>query len=261
MGAEREWVFELIDVHAHLADPSFTNIKQIVARAREKGVQRIVVSITRPAESLRALELVGSFPDFISLTVGFDPSIIDQQEYQAFLNIVVERSSTLVGIGEVGLDHYRVTDHHERAVQESLFRTSIRLAKSLGLPLVVHSRSAGKRALEVLHSEDAGRVLMHAFDGKAGDALAAAKHGYYFSIPTSIVYSEQKQKLARLLPLGSLMLETDSPVLAPVRGERNEPANLVRAAEKIAELKRITVGEVASATTENAKRLFWPEQV
>jgi TatD DNase family protein len=232
---------------------------EVIARAREKGVQRVVVSITRPSEIERALALVGSFPDFISLAAGFDPSIIDKQEYQAFLGIVAQRRSALVAIGEVGLDHYRVTDHREREIQESLFRASIRLAKSLGLPLVVHSRSAGKRALEVLHSEAADKVLMHAFDGKAGDALAAAEDGYCFSIPTSIVYSQQKQKLARLLPLGSLMLETDSPVLAPVRGQRNEPANLVRAAEKIAELKRIPVGEVESATTENAKRLFFPE--
>lgn len=247
----------MIDVHAHLTDPSFEDIGEVVARAKGRGVQRVVVSVTRPSEMERALELLGLFPDFISIAAGFDPSIVDEEEYQAFLGVVSRMRPSLVAIGEVGLDHYRVTDHKERAVQESLFRASISLAKSLSLPLVIHSRSAGKRALEVLRSEGAARVLMHAFDGKAGDALAAAKDGYYFSIPTSIVYSQQKQKLARLLPLGSLMLETDSPVLAPVRGERNEPANLVLASEKIAEVKRVTAGEVASVTTETANRFFF----
>lgn len=251
----------MIDVHAHLTDPSFKDMQEVVARARARGVQRVVVSITRPSEMDRALEMVESFPDFVSIAAGFDPSILDEEEYRAFLDAVSKRRSSLVAIGEVGLDHYRVTDHGERAVQESLFRASIRLAETLALPLVIHSRSAGRRALEVLRSEGATRVLMHAFDGKAGDALAAVKDGYYFSIPTSIVYSQQKQKLARLLPLGSLMLETDSPVLAPVRGERNEPANLFRASEKVAEVKRVGVGEVVSATTENAWRFFFPGTV
>jgi TatD DNase family protein len=251
----------LIDVHAHLTDPSFMDIKEVIARAKEKGVQRVITSITHPSEMSRAMELVESFPNFISLSVGFDPSIVDEIEYKVFRSIVDQRRSAIVAIGEVGLDHYRITNHDQRDVQESLFRASIRLAKSLSLPLVIHSRSAGRRTIEVLHSEAAERVLMHAFDGKAGDALAAAKKGYYFSIPTSIAHSQQKQKLARLLPLEFLMLETDSPVLAPIRSERNEPANLYRAAEKIAELKRITVNEVASVTAENAMRFFFPEIV
>jgi TatD DNase family protein len=249
-------VLRLIDVHAHLTDPSFGDMKGVVDRARERGVARVVVSITRPSEIDRAMELAGTFPDFISIAVGFDPSILDDEEYRAFLGIVAERRSDIVAIGEVGLDHYYVTDHGQRAVQESLFRSSIRLAKSLTLPLVVHSRSAGRRALEVLTSEGAVNVLMHAFDGKAGDALDAAKRGYYFSIPTSVVHSEQKQKLARLLPLERLMLETDSPVLGPERGSKNEPANLIFAATKVAEIKRVPAERVAEATAENARAFF-----
>jgi len=228
----------------------------VITRAREKGVERVVTSITRPSEIERALEIMRSFPDFISLAVGFDPSILDEGEYKAFLGIVAEKRSSIAAIGEVGLDHFYVKDHGERATQESLFRSSIHLAKSLPLPLVVHSRSAGRRALEVLRSEGAERVLMHAFDGKAGDALDAARKGYYFSIPTSVVHSEQKQKLARLLPLESLMLETDSPVLGPERGVRNEPANLIFAARKVADIKRIPVERVAEATRENTRTFF-----
>jgi TatD DNase family protein len=249
-------VSRLIDAHAHLTDPSFGDMEGVIARARERGVEGVVISITRPLEIERALELVRSFPDFISLSVGFDPSIVDEEEYKAFLGIVAKKKPAIAAIGEVGLDHFYVKDHGERGIQESLFRSSIRLAKSLLLPLVIHSRSAGKRALEVLRSEGAAKVLMHAFDGKSGDALAAAKEGFYFSIPTSVVHSEQKQKLARLLPLERLMLETDSPVLGPERGLRNEPANLIFAARKVAEIKRVPVERVEEATAENARAFF-----
>jgi len=246
----------IIDVHAHLTDPSFGDIEGVIARARECGVEGVVVSITRPAEIERAEELLASFPGFLSLAMGFDPTVLDEGAYQHFCRIAEEKRAALVAIGEVGLDHFYVKDHSERAVQESLFRRSIRLAKSLSLPLVIHSRSAGRRALEALRSEGAARVLMHAFDGKSGDAMAAAKEGYYFSIPTSVIHSEQKQKLARLLPLERLMLETDSPVLGPERGARSEPSNLVLAARKVAEIKRVPVERVAEVTTGNARAFF-----
>jgi TatD DNase family protein len=254
--AKGNMVPPLIDVHAHLTDSSFTDIEQVLNRAKSKGVERIIISTTGLGEFAKALELLGLYPDCISLTIGFDPAILSTYEYRMFYGLISQHSFTMVGIGEVGLDHYYVKDHAERELQESFFRTTICLARSMGLPLVIHSRSAGRHALEVLYSEGADRVLMHAFDGKVGDAIEAVKEGYFFSIPTSVVYSEQKQKLARLLPLEHLMLETDSPVLAPLRGERNEPANLICSAEKIAELKRISVEDVATITTENAKRFF-----
>lgn len=254
--AESNLVTSLIDVHAHLTDSSFTDVDQVLDRAKSQGVERVIISTTGLGEFARALELLGLYPDRISLTVGFDPTILSTYEYQMFYGLVNQRSFTMVGIGEVGLDHYYIKDHVERELQESFFRTTICLARSMGLPLVIHSRSAGCHALEVLYSEGADRVLMHAFDGKAGDAFKAVKEGYFFSIPTSVVYSEQKQKLVRHLPLEALMLETDSPVLAPVRGDRNEPANLIYSARKIAEIKRVPVETVMEVTTRNAIQFF-----
>jgi TatD DNase family protein len=249
-------VVTLIDVHSHLTDPSFKDIVEVLKRAKAAGVERVITSLMDPAEIERGLEIIRLYPNMISITMGFDPCIIAEREYLIFLDAIKKNRNNLVGIGEVGLDHFRIKDHHQRAIQESLFRSSIRLARSMDLPLIVHSRSAGKKALEVLKEEAAERVLMHAFDGKVGDALLATKKGYYFSIPTSVVYSIQKQKLARFLPFESLLLETDSPVLSPVRGERNEPANLVHAAEKIGELKMVSGEEVARITTLNAKNFF-----
>ena len=247
-------VVHLIDVHAHLTDPSFQDLPEVLRRAAAAGVKKIIMSITDPAEFVRAREILSMAPECLHLTIGFDPSNLSEERYTRFEELVGRGG--MVGIGEVGLDHFYVRDHSQRSVQAAFFRSSIRLAIKKDLPLVVHSRSAGRDALEVLYSEGAERVLMHAFDGKSGDALAAAKRGFFFSIPTSVVYSVQKQKLVRLLPLESLMLETDSPVLSPLRGERNEPANLVFAARKISEIKRIELGEVVRTTAEKAKEFF-----
>jgi len=244
----------LIDVHAHLTDPSFKDLPEVLRRARAAGVKKIIMSITDPAEFVRAREVLSMDPGYLYLTAGFDPTVLLEEKYNQFKELL--RLGDIVGIGEVGLDHFYVRDHSQRVLQEAFFRSSIRLAIERDLPLVVHSRSAGHDALEVLYSEGAERVLMHAFDGKSGDALSATKRGFFFSIPTSVVHSEQKQKLARLLPLGSLMLETDSPVLTPVRGERNEPANLILGARKIAEIKHVKVEEVVRVTVANAERFF-----
>ncbi|RLE51055.1 MAG: hypothetical protein DRJ33_06580, partial [Candidatus Methanomethylicota archaeon] len=113
-----------------------------------------------------------------------------------------------------------------------------------------------KYALDVLYGESADLILMHAFDGSANYAVNAAKRGYFFSIPTSVWFSQQKQKLVKRLPLENLLVETDAPVLSPVKNARNEPANLHYAIRKIAEIKRVSLEKVAEVTYENAKNLF-----
>jgi len=244
----------VIDVHAHLASDAYADIDGVLARARAAGVRKIIMSITDPREYPLARSIVDRHPGYVFLTIGIDPCCMDQGLFDRF--VLLASSVPAVGIGEVGLDHFYIRDDAQMALQEERFRATISIARGRGLPVVVHSRSAGKRALAILQSEGADRVLMHAFDGKAGDALDASKRGYYFSIPTSVVHSDQKKKLVRLLPLESLMLETDSPVLAPVRGETNEPANLVMSADAISAIKRIPIEDVIAATSYNAASLF-----
>ena len=166
-------------------------------------------------------------------------------------------SERIVAIGEVGLDHYRERDHSKRETQEKVFRQMIALAAELALPVQVHSRSAGRRALEVLEDAGAKSVHMHAFDGKSGLARTASTDlGYYFSIPTSIVRSQQKRKLVKAIDLERLLLETDSPVLSPIIGERNEPSNITIACREVAELLRRSESEIEELCRENALRLY-----
>jgi TatD DNase family protein len=130
------------------------------------------------------------------------------------------------------------------------------LSRELDLPLNVHSRSAGRPAVAALLGYGAARVQLHAFDGRYGAAMPAVEAGYFFSVPPSIIRSEQKRKLVRQLPLTSLLVETDSPVLGPDPRARNEPANAVIAVKTIAELKRVSEAEVVEAVTENTRRLY-----
>jgi TatD DNase family protein len=130
------------------------------------------------------------------------------------------------------------------------------LSRELDLALNVHSRSAGHYTVDLLLAAGAERVLMHAFDGKASHAVRAAEAGYLFSVPPSVVRSEQKQKLVRRLPLECLALESDSPVLGPDRERRNEPANLTFARDFIAGVYGVSPDRVEEATSVNARRLF-----
>ncbi|MEM4169897.1 MAG: TatD family hydrolase, partial [Thermoproteota archaeon] len=132
----------------------------------------------------------------------------------------------------------------------------IELAKRLNVPIIVHSRSAGREAIDILIENDAKRVLMHAFDGKASYAIRGVEAGFFFSIPPSIVRSPQKQKLAARLPLENILLESDSPVLGVDPFKRNEPANIVFSLREIARVKKVDEDTVAEETTRNALKLF-----
>lgn len=205
---------------------------------------------------MKSLKISSKYPGFIFVTIGNDPLEFDPSTVSRIRDLVVARKSEIVGIGEVGLDYYYARKKSVKEKQKQFFCEWIRLAKELNLPLIVHSRSAGKYAIELLLEERAENVLMHAYDGRPGWALKAVEVGYFFSIPTSVWRSAQKQKLVKFLPLDNLMLETDAPVLSPILGRRNEPANIIYAARKVSEIKNIDLRVVAEVTTKNAIKFF-----
>ncbi len=248
---------QLVDCHCHLEDETFDqDLDQVIERAKRAGLVAIVTSPIRPEHVEKALSIMERYKGLVYVSLGLEPTILDEKAVEEQMRRARELADRIVAIGEVGLDYYYVRDHALREKQVEFFRKWIRLAMELDLPLVVHSRSAGKYALKVVLEEGYTRVLMHAFDGRASYAVEAAREGILFSIPPSIAYAKQKQELAKRLPLESLVLETDAPVMAPVRGTRNEPANARVSAEKIAELKGVSLEEVAAATTRNARKFF-----
>jgi TatD DNase family protein len=247
----------LLDAHAHLCDPAFdADLDAVLERGRAAGVVKVVAVGETLADARKNLEIAARFPGDVLPAVGLYPVHLDPGQADTIAALVRERRNELVAIGEVGLDHWKVQDGPGRELQRAIFLRFVDLALELDLPLNVHSRSASRHAVAALLERGARRVLLHAFDGKVATALPAVEAGYFFSIPPSIVRSPQKQKLARRLPLSCLLLETDSPVLGPAPGVRNEPANLIRALAAVAEIKEIPVEEIAESVSENARRLF-----
>jgi TatD DNase family protein len=253
----------MIDCHTHLTDAAFDPDRiEVLRRAREAGVERIAVVgqdlaenravLAAAAQHVGLLPFLGLHPDrFADRAPPLAPEALEAVQAQ-----IRAQRERITGIGEVGLDYWVCQDPERRARQREAFAALVRLALELELPLNVHSRSAGHHTLDLLRELGARRVLMHAFDGKAGHALRGAEAGYLFSVPPSIVRSPQKRKLVRALPLAALALETDSPVLGPEPGRRNEPANVAISAAAIAEIKGVPEAEVRAVTAANARRLF-----
>lgn len=247
---------DLVDAHAHLADAAFdADRAEVLERARAAGVGAVVCVGETLAEAERILALASEHP-LLKPCAGLFPTILDEDQARAVVELIEKHRDRLAAIGEVGLDRWKVVEPADLERQERIFRLFARTSVRLDLPLNVHSRSAGRQAIEALRAEGARRVLMHAFDGRAATAAPAVEAGYFFSVPPSIVRSVQKQKLVRRLPLESLLLETDSPVLGPEPGTRNEPANVRISARAIAELKGVPEEQVRDVTSANARRLF-----
>jgi TatD DNase family protein len=253
----------MIDCHTHLTDAAFDADRDaVLARARAAGVERIAVVGQDLAENRAVLAAAAGHGELLPF-LGLHPDRFADhaepagaEEQAAVQALIREQRASLTGIGEVGLDYWVCQDDARRAAQREAFSALVRLAIELELPLNVHSRSAGRHTIDLLLELGARRVLMHAFDGKAGHALRGAEAGFVFSVPPSIVRSPQKRKLVRALPLSALALETDSPVLGPEPGARNEPANVAISAAAIAEIKGLPEAEVRAITAANARRLF-----
>jgi TatD DNase family protein len=221
--------------------------------ARARGISIITSAIDKHLWE-KGCEIAEAHSN-VYASVGLDPT----QFHDCNLAVEWIRSNNkrIISVGETGLDHYKIRDHAERELQESCFRIMIALAMELDLPIQIHSRSAGKAALDVLTSMSASKVHMHAFDGRASLARYASKDlDYYFSIPTSVVRSPQKRKLVKAVAIERILLETDSPVLAAKRGERNEPANIDIALAEVASILHRSVDEIREIVLENTIRLY-----
>lgn len=246
----------MIDVHAHMTSSAFDNdLELVLEKAENSGIESILVAGEDYKDNLKVLELASKY-DILKPCLGHYPANLDRSLAEKTVELIRENRNDVVAIGEVGLDYWKVQDEGDREIMRDIFTLFIGLSNELSLPLIVHSRSAGKYAIEMLSSANVRNVCLHAFDGKAGSAKIGMELGYYFSIPPSVVRSPQKQKLVLSLPLQNMLLETDSPVLSPDGESRNEPVNLIYAAGKIAELKKVSLQEVQAVIRENTYRLF-----
>lgn len=250
-----------IDTHAHLHFQEFGEDREdVIGRASEAGVEQIITLGTDFSSSIDTLKIANLF-DNIFAAVGIHPSeahLTQKEDYEK-LKTLAEQESKIVAIGETGLDFYWDKSHPEE--QYSNFRMMLDLAKSLRLPVVIHNRSA-HREMEWFFQEEKISDLngvMHCFSGDLTDARFYLDMGLHISFTGNITYDNfGKLDVVKYIPLNRLLLETDSPYMAPepFRKGRNEPAYVCYVAEKLAILHKKPVDKIGLITTENAKKLF-----
>ncbi|MBE3597124.1 MAG: TatD family hydrolase [Hydrogenibacillus sp.] len=252
----------LIDTHAHLDDPAFDADRgEVLARAREAGVEAIVNVGYNPERIASTLALAEAEP-IVYAAVGLHPTEAERLT-PAVLSSIREAAGhpKVVAVGETGLDYHHRTASRE--AQHRALRAQVALARELGLPLVIHNREAHDDLCRLLREAGADQVggVMHAFSsGDPAHLEAVLELGFYISLGGPVTFRNARalQNLVPHIPLSRLVVETDAPYLAPhpYRGRRNESGHVRLVAEKLAELYRLSLEEIARITTDNAKRLF-----
>jgi TatD DNase family protein len=258
----------LIDTHCHLDLDRFdTDRDEVILRAQEAGVKGMIVPAIDLQNCAKVLALSDKYPGVFA-AVGVHPNSSAEWE-DSWLDQVKQFAGNpkVVAIGEIGIDYY--WDDAPKNIQHKAFSSQLALAADLGLPVIIHNREAGDDVIRLLaNSPLAGRErpgVLHSFSADWHIAEAALDMGFYIGItgPVTFKKADDLREVVTNLPLNRILVETDSPYLAPQprRGKRNEPAYVAYVAEQIASLQGLSSQEIAKITTANARRLFGPMPV
>ena len=250
----------LIDAHCHLDDERLIGDEpQVLQKALEAGVETFVTIGTDEKTSAAAAQIASRHPGRVYHTVGAHPSDVDRfgtQELEQIERLAKETKPK--AIGEIGLDYYHDSNRQKQA---EVFERMITLARSLALPIVIHDRDAHEDVYRILKEKAQGlKIMMHCYSAGPDFVDRFMDLGCLFSIagPVTFKNGQSHRDAVAKIPLDRLVVETDAPYLTPhpYRGQRNEPAYVKLTAEKVAEVKGITLDEVAERTTQNAKKFF-----
>ena len=246
-----------VDTHCHLF-LSDTEPSGVVETARAAGVDRLICVGVDPETSRKSLELAESI-EGVFATAGMHPHDASAFDSEAGGRIEeLLHDPRVLGVGECGLDFFRM--HSPKDDQERVFKIHIALSNETGKPLVVHVRDAWPDVLRVLDEGSAERVVIHCFSGDAAIARECAARGYWISFAGNITYpkNEHFRQAAKSLDMDRILVETDSPFLAPQsqRGRDNEPANVMATIDEIARVRGVDIADVIDATATNARAAF-----
>ena len=253
----------LIDSHCHLdmvdLSPYNGDLSALIQAARDAGVSTMLTIGVDISHAQRVIAIAEQFPE-IYASVGLHPGENEKEEPSEDDLIVLASHAKVVAIGETGLDYYY--PGIDKDLQQERFRRHIRVAKQLKKPLIIHTRSAQEDTIKIMQEENASEAggVMHCFTESWDMAEQALEMGFYISISGIVTFkkAEQVADVAKRVPLNRLLIETDSPYLAPVpfRGKKNEPQYVRYVAEHIAMIRDMDYAKLALATNENFKQLF-----
>jgi TatD DNase family protein len=250
----------LVDSHCHLNFPELaSNIDAVRSAMLENQVgHALLISVTLD-KFPEVLELAERFPNFYA-TVGVHPDYEDEPPFDVDTLVALAKHPKVIGIGETGLDYFRLTGDLEW--QRERFRIHIRAAIQSNLPLIIHTRSAAEDTLRIMREEQANKVggVMHCFTESYDVAMQAIELGFYISFSGIVTFknAEALKAVAQKVPLDRILVETDSPYLAPIpfRGKVNQPAYVKHVAEEIARLREVSLDVITEASTRNFFSLF-----
>ena len=256
----------LIDIHSHLDHPLVINkIGEIMQRAKNAGLRHIITNGINPETNRKCLELSRKY-EIVKCGMGIYPrnalkKEIENSEYKINVSdfdideeieFIKKNKNNIVAISEVGLDF--VDGKDKQQIED--FEKMIKLAEELKKPIVVHSRKAELKCIEILESSTLKKIIMHCFSGKKSFVKRIAGNGWFLTIPTIVVRSFQFQDIIKNVQISQLFCETDSPYLSPYMGQLNEPAFVIESYKKIAEIKGMDINEVANNIYMNWQKVF-----
>lgn len=255
---------ELFDSHAHLDDEKFDEDREsLVEEIRKAGITKLISAGYSLEGSKRGKELAEKY-DFIYTTAGISPNDIPQTQEELWITLeeietIAKQSGKVVAIGEIGLDYYWNDENKE--LQKLAFEKQIEIANRLELPIVIHTREAVMDTLAILKQKEVlKKGVFHCCPLNRELVKEALKLGFYISFAGPITFKNSKNanEIIEMVPNDRMLIETDSPYLSPepLRGRRNDPRNVRFVAQKIAEVKGMTLEETAKITYQNAERLF-----
>ena len=235
---------KLIDTHCHLNKEYYENVETVINNAVSDNVEYLIVSSCSPE----------NWEENINLINKYGNEEIDYDLYLEQMKKIIKSNSKIIAIGEIGLDYHYDNTNKDR--QKDLFIKQIMLAKEYKLPIVIHTRDATKDTIDILKKFNI-KGIIHCFSGSLETAREYINMGFYLGIGGVVTFKNSKLKdVIKEIGLDSIVLETDSPYLSPIRGSKNFPKNIKIIAEYIASLLNISVEEVSKKTTLNVKKIY-----
>ena len=249
----------IIDTHCHLDMKEFdTDREEVIERAKAAGIEAMLTVGSDLEGTVRAMKLSSQY-DFIYACIGIHPH--DAKDFNEDIYRKLKewaKGTKVVAIGETGLDYHY--DHSPRQVQRNVFEKHLRLSEETGLPVIIHSREAQEDTIGILRRSGVNRGVLHCFSGNMEMAEQVMSMGFYISVAGPVTFKKTRElkEIAGSIPDDYLMVETDAPYLSPepFRGRRNEPAFIIETLKQIADLRKVSLEDMARITSLNAKRLF-----